>query len=54
MYSFLEELIGEMEDWDTDGFGDSSNLICPCGYSIEQEGECPDGCISPLLALGMV
>jgi len=46
----LEEIIATCDGWETDGYGDSSCLVCPHGHVIEQDGECPDGCISPLLA----
>ena len=42
------------EDWEHDGFGFDSNLICPCGDVIELDGECPQGCVSPLLEQGMI
>lgn len=51
----LEELIAEMfPEWETDGFGDSSCLICPHGNTIEQDGRGPCGCVSPLRELGMI
>jgi len=51
----LEELIAELyPDWETDGFGDSSNLICPHGNMVEQDGTAPDGCVSPLIQMGMI
>ncbi len=51
----LEELIADLfPDWETDGFGDSSNLICPHGHTIEQDGRCPEGCVSPLIQMGMI
>jgi hypothetical protein len=42
------------EDWEHDGFGFDSNLICPCGDTIELDGECPQGCVSPLREQGMI
>lgn len=36
------------------GYGIDGNLICPCGYTIEQDGRCPDGCVSPLRQLGLI
>lgn len=27
---------------------DESSLVCPCGYVIEMDGQCPDGCRSPV------
>jgi hypothetical protein len=51
----LEEILAEIApDWETDGYGLDSNLICPCGYTIEQDGQCPEGCISPLITMGMI
>lgn len=37
-------------DWE----GDMETLICPHGWTIEHDGRCPDGCISPLRQLGMI
>ncbi len=48
----IEELLPE--DWSTDGYGLSSNLIAPDGCVIEQDGECPHGYVSPLKELGMI
>ena len=48
----LEDILPE--DWTTDGYGMSSNLVCPHGHVIEQDGNCPDGCISPLKQMGMI
>lgn len=36
------------------GFGLSGLLTCPCGIDIEQDGRCPNGCVSPLRELGLV
>ena len=38
-------------DWMTDGM---EGLICPCGHDVEQDGMCPDGCVSPLLTMGLI
>lgn len=39
------------EDWD---FTDST-LTCPDhGYTIEHDGECPEGCVSPLRMEGLI
>lgn len=48
----IEELLPE--DWSTDGYGIDSCLVCPCGITIEQDGRCPNGHISPLRGLGLV
>jgi hypothetical protein len=29
-------------------------LECPCGNVIEQDGTCPEGCVSPLRAAGLI
>lgn len=47
--SFLEELLPkgwELEDGDT--------LVCPHGYPIEDDGECPEGCVSPIKEAGLI
>lgn len=41
-------------DWTTDDMGISSNLICPCGHVIEQDGSCPNGHVSPLRQEGFI
>jgi hypothetical protein len=48
----LESLLPE--GWETDGYGIDSNLICPHGHMIEQDGKCPDGCVSPLRLMGLI
>lgn len=53
----LDELLAEngFEEWSTDGFGPfDSCLICPCGITIEQDGRCPNGHLSPLRQLGLI
>jgi hypothetical protein len=42
------------EGWDTDGFGADCLLICPCGDLVEQDGECPEGHVSPLRTMGLI
>ncbi len=40
---------------EADGWtADDDLLICPHGHMIEQDGECPEGCVSPLLAYGLI
>lgn len=34
--------------------GDMDVLTCPCGYTIEHDGRCPSGCVSPLMSAGVV
>ena len=53
MDDFFYELIRNA-GWDTDGFGTESILICPHGHRVEQDGECPEGCRSPLLEMGLI
>lgn len=52
MDEILESILPE--DWSTDGYGLDSCLICPHGHTIEQDGVCPDGCVSPLRTQGMI
>lgn len=42
------------EGWETDGMGMDSLLICPCGITIEQDGRCPNGHVSPLITMGLI
>jgi hypothetical protein len=40
-----------------DGWQQSADgvvLICPHGHRIAQDGECPDGCVSPLREQGLI
>lgn len=37
-------------DWE----GDMDVLTCPCGWTIELDGRCPDGCVSPFIASGLL
>jgi len=51
------ELVAELlpEGWEyQDEYGMDGLLTCPCGYQIEQDGRCPNGCVSPLIRLGLV
>lgn len=38
-------------DWQLDMYGD---LICPHGHSVEDDGTCHEGCVSPLRQEGMI
>ena len=51
-----EEAIDDIlpNGWETDSYGFSANLICPHGHTIEQDGRCPDGCVSPLIDMGLI
>ena len=51
MRELLEALL-EGTDWEVGDYGDT--LICPCGNDIEMDGSCPDGCVSPLKAGGLI
>jgi len=41
----------EDNGWTTDGFG---TFVCPHGYRIEDDGRCSEGCVSPMLQLGVI
>ena len=40
----------ELEDPNSD----ESYFVCPCGDTIEQDGKCSEGHVSPLRELGMI
>ena len=42
------------DGWEHDGYGFDSCLICPHGEVIEQDGYCPEGCVSPLMEMGLI
>jgi hypothetical protein len=48
----LNEILEELgfDEWE----GDMDVLVCPCGYTIEHDGMCPRGCVSPLREMGMI
>jgi len=54
MSNIIEDLLPEGWSIDSAVYGLDCNLICPCGYMIEQDGECPDGCVSPLREMGLI
>lgn len=29
-------------------------LMCPHGYTVEDDGRCPEGCESPLMGAGII
>ncbi len=57
MSEFIE-LLHEVlpEDWDIhdEDMGMDCLLVCPHGDVIEQDGRCPQGCVSPLHKLGLI
>lgn len=54
MEEVLDSIGATDAGWETDGYGLDALLICPCGHTIEQDGRCPDGCVSPLRAAGLI
>lgn len=40
------------DGWEAGVFDDT--LICPCGYEIELDGECEEGCVSPIRTAGII
>jgi hypothetical protein len=51
-----DDLLNEIlpDGWETDGMGLDSLLTCPHGATIEMDGRCPQGCVSPLREMGMI
>jgi len=49
----LDEVLAGLgaDDWLADG---DDLLICPHGSTIELDGRCPDGCVSPLISAGLI
>jgi hypothetical protein len=47
----LQSLVAGTE-WEVGAFGDS--FVCPCGDEIELDGECPEGCVSPMVSMGFI
>lgn len=33
---------------------DNGMFRCPCGHRIEDDGQCPNGCISPMRQMGLI
>lgn len=48
----MDELIAEIlpDDWEVE----NELLVCPHGHVIELDGNCPDGCVSPLRSQGLI
>lgn len=51
-----EAMIGEIlpDGWELYGDAFDGLLVCPCGDTIEMDGTCPQGCISPLRTAGLI
>ena len=45
------EFVESYEGFYINGYG---NIVCPCGTSIEDDGECPEGHVSPLRQAGLI
>ena len=45
------EALAAYPDWEV---YDEVTLGCPCGDTIEWDGRCPQGCVSPLRTLGLI
>jgi hypothetical protein len=41
----------EDKGWTTDGLG---TFVCPHGHRIEDDGRCTEGCVSPMLQMGVI
>jgi len=51
----LDDIGATEKGWETEGgYGEDDNLICPHGHLIEQDGQCEEGCVSPLRAFGLI
>lgn len=52
--SLREEVLDTVGAFE-DGWSDEHDLLyCPDGFAVEDDGECPDGHISPLRAAGLI
>lgn len=57
MFDEFEDLLAELlpAGWEYEsGYGMDGLLTCPHGHQIEQDGRCPEGCVSPLRSLGLI
>lgn len=52
--ALLNEILPEGWEHDAETFGFDFTLVCPHGHTIEADGECPEGCGSPLVELGIM
>lgn len=57
----LEEILDSLgateKGWEVEAegtYGLDALLVCPCGITIEQDGTCPNGCVSPLRSAGLI
>lgn len=50
----IEELLPEGWEIHDPDMAPDCLLVCPCGDVIEQDGTCPQGCVSPLRSLGLI
>lgn len=50
---FADELRGD-EDFNPDGYGDTSVVSTEDGCEVEPDGQCPHGYKSPMLRLGLI
>jgi hypothetical protein len=51
LLAVLEEIGATDRGWDAEG---DDMLICPCGDTIELDGRCPAGHVSPLRRAGLI
>lgn len=52
MHPGLEAIMEKFPDWEADD--DGAVFTCPCGDRIEPDGVCPQGCVSPLMQIGIM
>jgi hypothetical protein len=49
--AFLDEILPKGWEHDAGTYGMDCSLTCPHGHTIEQDGHCPEGCVSPLIGV---
>ena len=57
LQEILDSLGATERGWGVDGedtYGLDALLVCPHGNIIEQDGRCPEGCVSPLRQAGLI
>lgn len=57
MQEVLDSTGATEQGWELESegtYGLDTLLICPHGHTIEQNGRCPEGCISPLRTAGLI